>query len=55
VGVRFIRGEIPRDGASFDFNELNTVESCGFIFRLVNGADKLKSTDACDCDVGDVV
>ncbi len=64
VAWRLKRGEIPRDGASFDWDVLNNkwdwrgelvISSFKFVFRCIKGADNDWSITGC-CDTGiDVV
>jgi hypothetical protein len=53
-GSRLIRGDIPRDGASLDWEVLNANWSCRFDLRLVNGAEKDVLINGCGCDVGEI-
>lgn len=51
--LRLIRGDIPLDGASFDWDVLKTKWSCKFVFRFVNGVDGDVSMNGWDWDVGE--
>lgn len=51
---RWIRGETPRDGASFDWDVLNIEWSWRFVFRWVNGVENVdESMDGYVWDVGE--
>ncbi len=53
TGWRLIRGDIPLDGASFDWDVLKAECSCKWPLRF-NEAEKDVSMEGCVWDVGEV-